>query len=340
MSISPRVTSLGVSFPGSRSPRDVRPSGMRHRLQASGAQLVLAGLLLSGCTIGDVDQKVSTGAGSSVSSEANSTSSPKPGENVTQSHRPTTTATKEAGGQGGVPEEIDIATIQKRYGVQLAVAVAHPSGAWSSEWNGSNAAWSTIKVPLAIAALRNNPTDPTIHSWLEAAITSSDNDAALQLWNSLGGGDTAATAAEKVLAEGGVAKVEVPSQVTRPDFSAFGQTKLTPLQEATFAKNLPSIPGADPVLAAMGRIIPGQSYGLGVIDGARFKGGWGPGEASGFDSRQFGVVPTNCGDIGVALSSWNPNGDQATSQQALSELAEQVAAYSADTCHGVNAGLP
>lgn len=318
--ISPRPSSTGVTAPG-RS---------RRRMHAGGTQLALAGLLLSACTIGDVDQKVtagsaaSPGAESSVEQDDAEQNDAGQDTDTPQPHQGTTTVTEETSGQGSVPEGINIAAIQEQYDVQLAVAVAHTRGDWGSEWNGSNAAWSTVKVPLAIAASRSNPTDPDTQSWIEAAITYSDNDAALRLWNSLGGGESASAAVEKVLAEGGVTKVEVPSQVTRPGFSAFGQTKLTPAQEATFAKNLPTIAGADPVLAAMGRIVPSQSYGIGTIAGARFKGGWGPGETNGFDSRQLGVVSASCGEVGVALSAWSAAGDQNASQQALSELAGRL----------------
>lgn len=295
------------------------PDRFCRKTQVSGAILALTGLVLSGCTIGEVNEKVVAGSSSPTASSSTSAETKLPSPDPTAADKPNKkdNATKDAA-------VLDIDAIQDSYGLQLAVAIANNNGSWSTPWNASNTAWSTIKVAIAIAALRHSPNDPNLPAFVDSAITYSDNDTALQLWNSLGDGETAATAVEQVLAEGGVTGVKVLSQVTRPGFSPFGQTDLTPLQEATFAKHLPSIPGAEPVLAKMGQIIPAHAYGLGEIDGARFKGGWGPGEQGGFDARQFGIVSTSCGDVGVALSSWNPSGDQVSSQQALSELAGQL----------------
>jgi hypothetical protein len=69
-------------------------------------------------------------------------------------------------------------------------------GSWAS-----GAAWSTLKVPLSIAALTANPDAAT--PIMQQAISQSDNAAADQLWSMLGDPQAAADAVEAVLTEGG-----------------------------------------------------------------------------------------------------------------------------------------
>jgi beta-lactamase class A len=93
-------------------------------------------------------------------------------------------------------------------------------------------AWSTIKVPLAIAALREaNP--PEVTQTMTAAITDSDNAAAESLWASLGDPTVAAQKVEKVLREAGD-ETKVQSQKVRPPFTAFGQTIWSLTEQAKF----------------------------------------------------------------------------------------------------------
>ena len=63
-------------------------------------------------------------------------------------------------------------------------------------------AWSTIKVPLVIAAMRKQNTGP-VTAPMTAAITESDNAAAESIWAGLGDPDNAATQVEAVLRETG-----------------------------------------------------------------------------------------------------------------------------------------
>ena len=64
-------------------------------------------------------------------------------------------------------------------------------GSWST-----GVAWSTIKVPLAIAALRVAGAD--VQPLVVRAITQSDNGAAEQLWSQLGPPDAAAQQVQRV----------------------------------------------------------------------------------------------------------------------------------------------
>src|SRR6516165_12191932 len=83
----------------------------------------------------------------------------------------------------------------------VGVAIARPDRTYSLGRWWSGVAWSTIKVPLAIAALRSD--------WLRAkdlaakAITESDNGASEQLWSGLGDPAEAARRVQDIIAEGG-----------------------------------------------------------------------------------------------------------------------------------------
>lgn len=158
-------------------------------------------------------------------------------------------------------------------------------------------AWSTIKVPLALAVLRSDhaaPADTT------AALTASDNAAAQRLWESLGSGASASDAVESELRRGGDTRTQVPPEVTVPGYSAFGQSTWRLVDQASFTAALPCLRGASPVTEAMGRVIGGQRWGLGGIDGARLKGGWGP-TPEGYVVRQLGIVPGAKGGTAAAL---------------------------------------
>lgn len=197
---------------------------------------------------------------------------------------------------------------------------------------GGHVAWSTIKVPIAVAALRE---DPSLAPVAGAAIRSSDNAAAETLWASLGPPATAAAATEAVVAETGVA-IDVTETVTRPGFSSFGQTPWTVSDQAVFAAGLGCVAGAEAVLADMERVDPDQRYGLGQFPGARFKGGWGPDPDGGYTVRQFGLIPTSHGEVGVALwvkpASASYLGAQAMATDLASGLGERLEGKSAVTC--------
>jgi hypothetical protein len=182
----------------------------------------------------------------------------------------------------------------------IGVAVARPDRTFSLGRWWSGVAWSTIKVPLAIAALRSD--------WLTArelavkAITESDNRASEQLWSLLGEPVDAARKVQGVVAEGGDTATVVESRRLRRGFTAFGQTQWSLQRQARFAAELPSIPGADDVIELMGELTPEHRWGL-AANGAAAKGGWGPGTNGEYLVRQFGILPTPSGTWGVALAA-------------------------------------
>ena len=184
----------------------------------------------------------------------------------------------------------------------IGIAIARPGltevyslGRWSS-----GVAWSTIKVPLAIAALRNDRA--RAHDLAVKAITESDNQASEQLWSQLGEPADAARQVQAVVNECGDTATVVESRRLRPGYTAFGQTQWPLDRQARFAARLPSIGDAAAVIELMGRLTSGQRWGL-AAKGLAAKGGWGPGLSGGYLTRQFGIVPTESGHMGVALAA-------------------------------------
>lgn len=217
--------------------------------------------------------------------------------------------------QGALQAAVD-ATVQS-FGGRAEVAVSGKGGEFSAGDTSGFASWSTIKVPIAIAALKEHP---DMAGQAAAAITVSDNDAAMALWNSV-----TPEAVEAVLAEGGT-PVAVQRQRVRPEFSPFGQTQWSVTEQARFASNLQCVTGAEPVLSLMGGIAGDQSYGLGTVEGARFKGGWGPSASNGaYEVRQLGLVPDTAGrTVAVALAVTAGDGSYASGQAMASQLVAAI----------------
>src|SRR5215208_5350659 len=161
-------------------------------------------------------------------------------------------------------------------------------------------AWSTMKVPVIVASITAARAD-----WhtIEAAITRSDNDAALRLWEGL---DDGPAQVEGVLRQAGDAETVLEREPDPRGWSPFGQTVWSLEAGATFYRALARgelLPAADTdrILDAMGRVVPEQCWGLGRIPGVRFKGGWGPAEqpGGGYEVIQFGIAA----DAVIALAA-------------------------------------
>ncbi|MFI8973120.1 hypothetical protein ACIGO9_09560 [Nocardia asteroides] len=257
---------------------------------------------------------------------------------------PTTTTTTAAvvdpgGGAGNfsiaVPGSLagDFAALQQGFRGTVGLAVMPVGGdkmvtfgTWSS-----GPAWSTIKVPLAIAALRNNASYSTTAS---AAITASDNGAADTLWQSLGSGGAAATAVQNVLREGGDTVTTVPTQRTRADASIYGQAEWTLADQVRFAAHLPCIPQSQRVVGLMQQIIPSHRWGLGAFGSSEFKGGWGPDPSGKYLVRQFGLIDSPSGRIAVALAAQPDSGAFNDGMSMLDKLATLLSGHLGDLAGG------
>lgn len=186
------------------------------------------------------------------------------------------------------------------------------------EWS-SGPAWSTIKVPLVIAAMREQNSDQ-VTSQMTAAITESDNAAAEAIWGGLGEPSTAADKVGAVLREAGD-PTTVQSQKVRREYTAFGQTDWSLTNQASFLSAAACNPADEQVLALMGKVDSVQKWGLGVLSDTKIKGGWGPSPSGRYLVRQMGIVPTSNGSIVVAMAAEPDSGTFADGSEELSEIA-------------------
>ncbi|MFC3849390.1 hypothetical protein ACFORJ_04330 [Corynebacterium hansenii] len=279
---------------------------------------VAAALLLGGCTLPGGTRD----AGGAGDDRPNPT---PPASARADADRPDPTGPGKSPGQadGDLAAEID--AIVERWGGRAGAALAVPgTGGEAPRVAGElvdDVAWSTSKVPVAIAAVRAGGAGAAD---VTSAIAVSDNAAAESLWAGLGDPRTAAAAADAVLRDGGDATTRVNAERTRPEFTAFGQTRWALPDQARFGANLTCLDGAGPVVSAMGEIADDQRYGLGVVPGARFKGGWGPDESGMYLVRQFGTVAVDGGEVGVAIAARPADGTYETGQAMLTDIAEAV----------------
>ena len=128
-------------------------------------------------------------------------------------------------------------------------------------------AWSTIKVPIALAIETRaaGQPSPSEQSLLARALTASDNAAAESLWGGLGAPSEAAAAVQGILTRTGDTSTRVETRVLRPGFTSFGQTQWSLAAQQRFIAGLPCLPHAAPVLALMQQVIPDQRWGLGSL---------------------------------------------------------------------------
>ncbi|WP_273408480.1 hypothetical protein [Corynebacterium ureicelerivorans] len=201
-----------------------------------------------------------------------------------------------------------VGDVVARHGGRAAVSV----GGFTAGDNSPVPAFSTMKVPLSIAALRQ---DQSMYPDAEIAVTRSDNPAAHRMF-----GQVPAASYEGVIREAG-------ARTTTPAGYQMG-TLWTTSDQAEFASGLRCVAGHEPVLDMMGRIVDYQHWGLGRIGGARYKGGWNHYEG-GHLARQFGLIPGPNGDIAVAITARNTKGYEG-SFRMLDELADGLAAMRGD----------
>jgi hypothetical protein len=203
--------------------------------------------------------------------------------------------------------------------IGIAVAAPGPAGVFSLGRCSSGVAWSTIKVPLALAALRSD--QRRARDLAVKAITESDNPASERLWSLLGEPADAAQRVQAIIMESGDAGTVVESRRLRPGFTAFGQTQWTLEGQARFAAQLPYVAGAAAIIDLMHQITTGQRWGL-AAKGVAAKGGWGPGVAGDYLVRQFGIVPIESGHAGVALAAEADDGAFDTGVDVLNTMTD------------------
>jgi hypothetical protein len=215
-------------------------------------------------------------------------------------------------------------TVPATIGIAIASAGEAPVasfGTWST-----GVAWSTIKVPLAIAALRSGSASRDL---VTEAIAHSDNTASEKLWSQLGDPDEAAQKVQAVIHDADDTTTVVESRRLRPGYTAFGQTQWSLLRQAQFAARLPGIPDASPVVDLMHSLAADHCWGL-AAKGFAAKGGWGPGAGGDYLVRQMAIVPIQAGHVGVALAAQVHDGVFETGIDVLNDLTDWLVDHLAE----------
>lgn len=223
----------------------------------------------------------------------------------------------------GLTESFAVLSPSLKADVGLAIGPTGASGGAMifGNWT-AGPAWSTSKVPVVIAAMREqNLSTPS--PAMRDAITASDNDAAERVWDSLGDPDTAAQKVDAILRETGDPTVVQASRI-RPEYTAFGQTIWSLTDQERFLAKAACDSRYESVLDMMAHIEASQRWGLGTIQGSAFKGGWGPSTAGKYLVRQFGIVRTPTGTFAVALAAEPITGSFDDGVAALNAIAQWV----------------
>jgi hypothetical protein len=209
---------------------------------------------------------------------------------------------------------VEFQDLASRLSADVGVAIASlGSGAVSFGTWSTGVAWSTIKVPLVIAAMRAGVgTDELV----EPTIIHSDNATAEELWSRLG--ESAAQRVQSVMREAGDPATTVESRRLRAEYTPFGQTQWSLADQAQFAARLPQLPDASPVVDLMRGLTTDHRWGL-AAKGFAAKGGWGPGIDGGYLIRQFAIVSD---DTGVALAAEMPDGEHEAGVDIVNSLAD------------------
>jgi hypothetical protein len=187
-------------------------------------------------------------------------------------------------------------------------------------------AWSTLKVPVSLAAQRKNGFAVAMKE--DKAIKFSDNDAAGDLWGSLGGGMSSVNAVTDVLREGHDQKTHVTSEADNPP-SYPGYTQWALVDQARFGAHLPCLPDSEHIIRLMSSVAANQQWGIaktGRSQGAitAVKGGWGPAtsKSAGYLVRQLGVISTTRGQVAVSMAAVPRSGSFSDGTKMLNRMGD------------------
>jgi len=191
-------------------------------------------------------------------------------------------------------------SLRAKMGVAISAVGTGQTATMFGDWQ-EGPAWSTMKVPLVIAAYRQQKPQNVTRA-MKAAVTESDNAAAESLWEQLGDPATAAQQVQQILQQTGD-PTTVESRKRRPEFSAFGQTIWSLRNQVRFLASAFCNRDNIPIFDLMSRIEPDQRWGIGGLPDAQFKGGWGPSPSGKYLVRQIGVFTAPNGKIAVAIAA-------------------------------------
>jgi hypothetical protein len=208
-----------------------------------------------------------------------------------------------------------------RSGVRVSGVGAKPKIERLGDLKGG-VAWSSIKVPIGVAVIQRRGARRNLEL-LRRAITASDNQAAEQLWRSLGPPSAAGRAVERVLAAAGDVTTTVQIRRIRAGFTSFGQTRWALTSQQRFMAGLPCLSASDRILKLMGEVIASQRWGLGSSRlPAQFKGGWGPDRSGRYLVRQMGLLELPNGrPVAVTAATIAPDGGFDSGTRNLTRIA-------------------
>ena len=186
----------------------------------------------------------------------------------------------------------------------------------------SLAAWSTIKVPVAMAATEHcDASEEVLDTLITSTIEVSDNGSADQLWMCL----AAAGGAKKLVADE-LAKADATATLEE----AWGTSEWSLNSQARYAHYLAELSDREPdnaVLDKMVHVDKSQSWGLGAL-GIPFKGGWSDDTDGSWQSRQLGFGQFADKRYGISMAAISEDGSFEDTTDALDELAEALASVS------------
>lgn len=283
--------------------------------------LLVAPAALAGCTVGNAPAPASASDAATITSDAPLSGVP-PRETSTGTVRPSATTAPSL----AAALERAVQAVDGSAAIAVAARAQPPITVGATE---NPAAWSTGKVPLAMAVLAQRaPAAPVAGPNIRAAITQSSNDAADALWSSLGTPAEAGEAVHRILRAGGDATTVVQTRKVRPEFSALGQTLWPDANAAKFAASLPCSPVGAAIVEPMREVAANQQWGAYGLRGARsvaVKGGWGPDPDGGYLVRQLALVNTDRGATGIMMSVRPRDGALSSGQAALTTMAAAIA---------------
>ena len=277
--------------------------------------VVLAALGWLGLQTGDLAADPAPTAEPAAASSPRPTATPTPAPTDTASATPTVVAADPALTAAFAEEVAGL-------GGSYAVSWLDAEGLHVLGSAPGTTAWSTIKVPLSVAALE---ADPSATTWahVEAALTRSDNAAADALWAGLGDPEAAAGAVDAVLAAYGSPATRTESEQVNPPFSPYGQTVWSVTDAASFAGALACAPAAAPageVRQVMADVVADQRWGIGELEAAHLKGGWGPEGSGGYVLRQLGDARVGTERFALAVSARADDGVYASAAGEVTAL--------------------
>nr|WP_255717427.1 hypothetical protein [Corynebacterium sp. ACRPF] len=202
----------------------------------------------------------------------------------------------------------------RKYHAKVGVAISAGDDTIAVGDKGKGPVWSTIKVPIAIAALK----DGADKSLVDLAIKESDNDAAYSLWSQVQWQEGSADKAVEELLEDYGSHADIHD-------TAFGYSTWSLKDQAVFGAELPCIEEADYVHKVLKDIVSWQKIGLSKENRTRAKSGWGLDEDDNeYTYRQFGVHEVAGKRVGVALSVVTDGEDYAKAEPAVKYLAHEL----------------